>query len=363
MTGSIPDGMKGAPYSFTLSAQGGQPPYGWRPAAGRLPAGLSLNIVAGALTGIPASAGTASFTIELFDSNKPPQTARKDFSMQIRDRSLFISTPDLPGGRTGEAYLAGIQAKLGQPPYRWEIVSGVLPAGLRPKPSSTSLLTIGGKPAKVDVAGSRFVVEVRDSSVPVQSARQEYVIKVFDVVKIETKGLKCAYRGQSYSDFIDASGGEWPYTWSIVKDRLPVGLTLNSTTGHISGKTDIAKGRSVGFRVRVEDSGGTESFDERDLAILVVDPLAVDTTTTSRKAKTGSQLKWELKARGGVPPYKWLLEGGRLPSGVTLDKSGLVSGIPEEQGLFSFRVKVQDSPPAPNPANSSTAAFKLEVVR
>jgi DNA-binding beta-propeller fold protein YncE len=74
----------------------------------------------------------------------------------------------------------------------------------------------------------------------------------------------------------------------------------------------------------------------------------VTITTTSLPPGTVDQpYSVQLEAVGGTPPYTWnkyLVKGmGTLPSGVTLSKSGLISGTPTRTGTFSFTVKCLDS--------------------
>jgi Putative Ig domain len=66
----------------------------------------------------------------------------------------------------------------------------------------------------------------------------------------------------------------------------------------------------------------------------------------------------KLEARGGTAPYRWKKLTGSLPSGVTLDAAGLLTGIPRQAGEFSFTAQVTD---ASQPANSATRKFTLRV--
>jgi hypothetical protein len=50
-----------------------------------------------------------------------------------------------------------------------------------------------------------------------------------------------------------------------------------------------------------------------------------------------------LSASGGIPPYTWTVSQGTLPSGLTLDTSGIVSGTPSSAGAANFTVQVADS--------------------
>nr|MCU0247897.1 Ig domain-containing protein [Bryobacter sp.] len=50
-----------------------------------------------------------------------------------------------------------------------------------------------------------------------------------------------------------------------------------------------------------------------------------------------------LTATGGNPPYRWSLESGALPAGITLSADGRISGVPQVPGSFPFAARVTDS--------------------
>lgn len=60
----------------------------------------------------------------------------------------------------------------------------------------------------------------------------------------------------SFSVQLGAQGGMAPYTWSVSSGSLPTGLTLNPSTGVISG-TPTGKGRA--FTIKVTDLAGIVS--------------------------------------------------------------------------------------------------------
>ena len=61
--------------SAALTASGGTLPYSWGIASGSLPPGLSLNPTSGAITGTPTNTGAYVFTVRVWDSSNPVQTA------------------------------------------------------------------------------------------------------------------------------------------------------------------------------------------------------------------------------------------------------------------------------------------------
>lgn len=84
-TKTLPDGIQGTLYSFTLQAVNGTTPYAWTLAQGStLPPGLSLNSGTGVISGTPTTIGTSNFTVQVTDSTQPnPQTATADLSLTI----------------------------------------------------------------------------------------------------------------------------------------------------------------------------------------------------------------------------------------------------------------------------------------
>lgn len=66
-TTTLPDGTVGQAYAATLAAQNGTAPYRWSITAGSLPAGLTLDLISGAISGTPTAVGLSSFTARVTD--------------------------------------------------------------------------------------------------------------------------------------------------------------------------------------------------------------------------------------------------------------------------------------------------------
>ena len=79
----LPPAQQGLPYSLTLTGSGGLPPYSWSVTAGALPSGLTLDPATGIISGTPASAGVASFSVTLADAFSPAATAVRQFTMNV----------------------------------------------------------------------------------------------------------------------------------------------------------------------------------------------------------------------------------------------------------------------------------------
>jgi hypothetical protein len=354
ITGAIPDGAKDISYSATLEAKGGLLPYSWRIKSGTLPAGLSFNST-GTLYGKPTTRQTYSFTVEVSDNDSPAQTAEKIYIIDIQD-DLYVYTISIPNGRIDQAYQATVKASLGTPPYSWRLESGVLPPGLTLTGSPTTA-TIEGTPSSYGTYV--FTLEVSDNGTPVKYATREYTVDIYDDVVVESSGLNSAVRGVPHSDSILVTGGKLPYHFNIINGSLPAGLTINSSTGHISGTADPVYGYSEEFTVRVLDSGNPSGFADKLFTIYVTDSLAITTGSIQAALQKASYLA-DLESEGGISPHTWSIAHGLLPEGLVLDEStGEISGEPLECGMFNFTVRLEDSS---TETEIATRAYNLDIV-
>jgi len=146
--------------------------------------------------------------------------------------------------------------------------------------------------------------------------------------------------GTPYSGTITVTGGVPPYTFAITGGSLPPGLTLNTTTGAITGTPTTAG--TYTFTVKVTDSIGQTGSTSCTITI----PTGVSPSCTSLPGSgtVGTPYTGTLTASGGVPPYTFAITSGSLPPGLTLNTTtGAVTGTPTVSGAYTFTVKVTDS--------------------
>ena len=251
-----------------------------------------------------------------------------------------IQTTTLPGGTVGQAYSQTMAATGGTPPYTWSLDSGSLPAGLALN-STTGALT--GSPTSS--GSSLFVAKVTDNAA--QSDTQELSIAVAPAPvpppAITTASLPGGTVGVFYNQTLAASGGTTPYSWSLASGSLPAGLSLNSSTGAITG-IPAGPGTTTTFTARVTEAGASARSDTQGLSIaIVVAPLAIATTSLP-SGIVGVPYSQTLAATGGVPSYTWTRIAGKLPNGLTLNSStGAITGKPSKWGTYTFTLRVTDT--------------------
>lgn len=329
-TTTLPQGTIGTAYSQSVAVTGGTTPYTWSVSAGSLPSGLSLNASTGAITGTPTpTAVTSSFTIEVTDSSSPQMSAPQNLSIAIK---LVITTTSLPNGAIGTAYNQTLVAEGGTPTYTWSVSSGSLPAGLA---LNTSTGAITGTPAN-NATSQTFTVQVQDSTSPTkQSATQNLSISI--PLTIETTSLPNGAIGTAYSQTVAVGGGTTPYTFAVSAGTLPDGLSLNSSTGAITG-TPKPDAQTESFTITVTD---TSSPATQNLSIFI--PLLIETTSLP-SGTVSVAYNQSVAVGGGTQPYTWSTNSANLPPGLTLSATtGAITGTPTTTGTFSFTVNVVDS--------------------
>lgn len=87
-------------------------------------------------------------------------------------------------------------------------------------------------------------------------------------LQIITSSLHDGTVGQAYSATLNASGGTTAYTWSLVSGTLPSGLSLNSSTGAVSGTPSSPAG-PIDLTFQVVDSSSPRQNDQAVLSLTI----------------------------------------------------------------------------------------------
>jgi hypothetical protein len=355
-TTTLPTATAGTAYYATVKMNGGTSPYNWSLVAGTLPAGLTLGSSTSdsvSISGTPTGPSAGSITIKVSDAAGMSSTQTLTITINPPP-PLAVSTTSLPAGTVGAAYSQSLQATGGVSPYSWSVTGGSLPAGL----SLGSAGVISGTPRAPGAAS--FVVTVTDSETPTaKTATANLSITVpatpltVGTASLPAGVVQSVYPGAT----LQATGGTMPYSWAISSGNLPAGLSLDASTGAISG-TPTAVGTS-NFTVKVTDSTTpTPQTATMNLSITINAALSVITKSLPA-GSIGTAYAASLQASGGLQPYSWSVTTGSLPAGLTLNSSsGTISGSPTTAGTSNFTVTVTDSE---SPAVKAIAALSINI--
>ncbi len=96
---SLPKAILTGNYQAKVGVAGGVPPWKWEIIAGSLPPGLNLDPVKGTLTGVPTAPGLYRFAVEVSDSDDPPETRTREFTLTVTSALIveWKSQPALNG--------------------------------------------------------------------------------------------------------------------------------------------------------------------------------------------------------------------------------------------------------------------------
>ena len=163
---------------------------------------------------------------------------------------------------------------------------------------------------------------------------------------ITTDTLPDGKVGEAYSQILTANGTT-PITWRISGGTLPEDLTLNETTGEISGTPTTAG--TASFTVKAENSAGS---DTKELSIVIAKAAPTEFTVTVTSGGNGTASASPAKAVAGAEITLTAMpnEGYRfkewevISGGVTIvdDKFTMPNNNVEVKAFFE-----EDTPPVP----------------
>ena len=322
-----------APEDASRSCQAGRTGSGYTP--------LYRLVVAVDWTDRECPSGCSYVTTSLISST----TEEPVFS--IRDSIQRVKITSLTGTQTNDVSvaIAPLNFTASGSNVTWKATG--LPVGLTMN-AATGVIT--GVPTVTGTLTTPLVTATDDNS------QEDYVTFSWVINKlptITTPGTTTTPGSVAFTKTYTAASGTLPYTWSwsgvpsaTWPAGTPPGLTMNPTTGTVSGTPNVAGTGTQKVTLTVTDKFGqavsTAAFTWT-VAPLAVNAFTVPTTATTSRVGTAIN-PITVTASGGIPPYvSWSATG--LPNGISIDPStGVISGTPLlMKNFFTVVVTVTDS--------------------
>jgi Putative Ig domain/Abnormal spindle-like microcephaly-assoc'd, ASPM-SPD-2-Hydin len=312
-------GTVGTAFSYQITATNTPTSYG----ATGLPAGLSVNSTSGLISGTPTAAGTSTLTLSATNSGA---TGSANLTLTIASAPIpapVITSATTASGTVGSAFSYQIAASNTPTSYG---ATG-LPAGLLV--SGTTGL-ISGTPTTV---GTSTVTLSATNSGGTGNATLTLSIKPA-VPVITSMTTASGTVGSAFSYQVTASNTPTSYGAT----GLPAGLSVNSTSGLISG-TPTTAGTSIAT-LSASNSGGTGSASLTLTIASAPIPAPVITSATTASGTVGSAFSYQITASNTPTSYG----ATGLPAGLSVNSaSGLISGTPTAAGTSTVTLSASNS--------------------
>ncbi len=358
--GPLAGATAGAPYYQMVSASGGVPNYTWSLTTAAATFPFKLDPATGVISGTaPLAAGNYAFTLMVSDSSGPPATASQSFSILVSaapgGTPTVNAAPPPPAGTVGVAYSHTFTATGGTPPYTWSSTGGALPGGLLLNPSTGEL---AGTPTAAGTFGG-LTINASGGSAPFSITINPNPVSILPLT------LPNGSVGSIYEQPVQAVGGLGPtFTWTVSSGVAPPGLGFPAPP---NGRVTLFKGTptvngTFNFTLKAQDDAVGGVFGTRAYTVTILPgsaPFAPSAPSAPPAGTLGQPYFLNLTGTGGTRPYTWVLVGGSLPTGVTLNgAAGNLSGTPLVAGVFQITLSAHDSA-VPSASASQTLTITI----
>lgn len=346
VVGSIPDGIYDPHSNLTISAhaENTSGKLVWRLEGDPLPAGLYLDQVNGRIQGAFNTFSTsASMRFVAMDSNGTTgysntfRLSSRDPALSlngVNDRTLYVNVPT--SFKLEASELTGVP--------EWEIASGSLPEGIILDATSG---IISGEPQKSGVYDGISVSVSTNTGYSATSS--EFTITVLESPITATVDRTQARISSFFSTPMPRVTDAFsPYTYSLANGQvLDPSLTLNTSTGEISGTLGMAGNKTV--MLEVMDSRGTLS-NPFAVSIQAYNPLGISVhpeTVTLVRTLTDADIEPVLVSNSLIETESDIASytlAGSLPFGLTFNAyNGKITGKALVEGVFGpLQISVTD---------------------
>jgi hypothetical protein len=184
---------------------------------------------------------------------------------------------------------------------------------------------------------------------------------------ITTQPVNTTAREKAVAHFT-AAGTGYPtpgVRWQVSTNGGTTFTNIKGATATSYSFTTSASENHHQYRAVFTNIAGSTTTNPATLTVTAAVPVFIVTPTSLRSGTvyriTKSTYSFALRASGGISPYTWSLASGKLPSGLTLNSSGVISGNAKSVGTTTFQAKVVDTKTTVSPQTSATKTFSITI--
>ncbi len=302
--------------------------------AGSLPAGLSLN-ADGTITGTPTTPGVYPFTVTATSGTRNAAASATYTVTPAGSLALNYATPlTFPAGTLAATQSAALVNPTPGVPTTFAVTAGSPPTGLSLNAGTGD---ITGTPTMPGVYP--FTVTATNGTRTATSS-PTYTVTPAAALALSYVTPRSFTAGMGIGAQVPTLGNATPgvpTTYALAGGSLPSGLSLGASTGDITG-TPTTPGVFT-FTVTATN-GGRSASASATYTVVPAGALTLDYTSPQTfpiAAPIAAQLPTVTNATPGVPTT-FALTAGTLPTGLTLNADGTITGTPTSAGDFPFTV-------------------------
>ncbi len=302
--------------------------------ASTLPNGITLS-ASGLLAGTPTQSGSFPIVVTITDGNGCTGTG-STYTLIIGCNVVTVTNPVNNLGTAGSAFSETFTQTGGTGTITWS-VTGTLPSGITLNTSSGVLSGVTSQ-----VGTFPITVTATDQNGCAGTGTTYNLTIGCQTISITNPGTTSVQAGSPLTATFTATGILGTATWTET-GTLPTGITLNSSSGLLSGTTTQLG--SFPITVKVTDTNGC--FTTSSYTLTVTCPVITVSRTGGGSFPTGTfntaYTGQSVTATGGGGSYTFAVTSGALPTGLSLAPGGAISGTPTLTGVFNFTVTATDT--------------------
>lgn len=266
--------------------------------------------------------------------------------------TIAMTPTNPPAGTANVAYSQQLSQTGGVGTVTYALTSGIMPPGV--SVSGTGL--ISGTPTTPGTYN--FTITATGSNGCSSAQAFTIVINCPTITLTPAAGnLPGGTVAATYNQVISQTGGMGTFTYTVTNGSLPPGLTLN-TNGTISGMPLTA-----GTYTFTVTGTNTPCSGSAVYTIVIGCPTITLSPANPPNGTAGTAYNQVItQTGGGNGTYTYILTTGSLPTGLTLNTNGTISGTPSAAGTYTFSITATGTQSGCSVTQSFTVVISCPVI-